>query len=140
MAGVGLIIIIVIALLEVVFVIQNAATVSVSFLFWTAELPLAAVIVISVLAGALLMFCLTLYRNLRGYLQKRAVEKGEPVPKVKKAKKKGKSGDDHPVSAAGAATPPEEGNNPGSTATPEGGNDHPVSAAGAATPPEEGNS
>ncbi|MDR0433533.1 MAG: LapA family protein [Gracilibacteraceae bacterium] len=65
MAGFGLILAIIIALAVVIFTVQNAATVSVSFILWTADMPLAVVIFCSVLAGALLMFCLALYKTLR---------------------------------------------------------------------------
>jgi len=56
---------IIIALIVVIFAVQNAAVVPIHFLFWTADLPLVLVIFCSVFAGALLMFCLALRRELK---------------------------------------------------------------------------
>ncbi|MDR1319976.1 MAG: LapA family protein [Gracilibacteraceae bacterium] len=77
MAGIGLILAIIIALAVVIFTVQNAATVSVSFILWTADTPLAVVIFCSVLAGALLMFCLVLYKSLRDKWRSRRTGKTE---------------------------------------------------------------
>ncbi|MDR1070478.1 MAG: LapA family protein [Gracilibacteraceae bacterium] len=77
MAGIGLILAIIIALAVVIFTVQNAATVSVSFILWTADTPLAVVIFCSVLAGALLMFCLVLYKSLRDKWRSRRSGKTE---------------------------------------------------------------
>ncbi|MGI5902052.1 MAG: LapA family protein [Desulfitobacteriia bacterium] len=55
----------VIALIIVIFAVQNAVTVPVQFLIWSSELPLALIIFFSVFAGVLLMFCLALWRELK---------------------------------------------------------------------------
>lgn len=62
---------ILIALIIVVFAVQNAAVVPVQFLSWSTELPLVLVIFCSVFAGALLMFCLALGRQLKSQIGKR---------------------------------------------------------------------
>jgi uncharacterized integral membrane protein len=68
---VGLMLFILIALVIVIFAVQNALAVPVQFLFWSAKLPLALVIFCSVFAGALLMFCLALWRDLKSQMRKR---------------------------------------------------------------------
>ncbi|MDR1960918.1 MAG: LapA family protein [Gracilibacteraceae bacterium] len=77
MAGIGLILAIIIALVVVVFTVQNAETVSVNFILWTEEMPLAVVIFCAVFAGALLMFCLVLYKSLKDRWQMRNAGKTE---------------------------------------------------------------
>jgi putative membrane protein len=77
MAGIGLILAIVIAIIVVLFTVQNAMAVSVGFILWHTELPLAVVIFCSVLAGALLMFCLVLYKSLRDKWHSRRPAKTE---------------------------------------------------------------
>ena len=67
----ALMIFIIIALIIVVFAVQNAAVVPVQFLFWATDLPLVLVIFCSVFAGALLMFCLALMRELKHKMNKR---------------------------------------------------------------------
>ncbi|HHV65838.1 MAG TPA: DUF1049 domain-containing protein [Peptococcaceae bacterium] len=62
---------IVIALIIVIFAVQNAAVVPVQFLSWSTELPLVLVIFCAVFAGALLMFCLALWRELKHQIGKR---------------------------------------------------------------------
>lgn len=66
-----LLISILIALIIVIFAVQNAAIVPVQFLMWSTELPLVLVIFCSVFAGALLMFCLALWRQLKYQIGKR---------------------------------------------------------------------
>jgi uncharacterized integral membrane protein len=63
---------IIIALIIVVFAVQNAAIIPVQFMIWSAELPLVLVIFCSVFAGALLMFCLALWRELKQQMRKRS--------------------------------------------------------------------
>ena len=63
---------IIIALIIVIFAVQNASSVPIQFLFWSAELPLVLVIFCSVLAGALLMFCLAVWRDLKSQIKKRS--------------------------------------------------------------------
>lgn len=83
---VALLIAIVVALIIVVFAIQNAAVVTIHFLFWVTDLPLALIIFCSVLAGALVMFFLALRRQM---IQKKAIKakdkKAEEKDKNKKA-------------------------------------------------------
>lgn len=62
---------IIIVLVIVVFAVQNAAIVPVQFLGWSTDLPLVLVIFCSVFAGALLMFCLALWRELKHQISKR---------------------------------------------------------------------
>ncbi len=66
-----LLISIIIALIIVIFAVQNAAIVPVQFLVWSTDLPLVLVIFCSVFAGALLMFCLALWRELKHQIGKR---------------------------------------------------------------------
>lgn len=75
---------IIIALIIVIFAVQNAAIVPVQFLGWSTELPLVLVIFCSVFAGALLMFCLALWRELKHQIGKR--------PKSEMKTKKDKKG------------------------------------------------
>lgn len=63
---------IIIALIIVIFAVQNAAVVPVQFLLWSTELPLVLVIFCSVFAGALLMFCLALWKQLKNKMGKRS--------------------------------------------------------------------
>lgn len=62
---------IIIALVIVIFAVQNAAIVPVQFLIWSTDLPLVLVIFCSVFAGALLMFCLALWKQLKQQINKR---------------------------------------------------------------------
>lgn len=66
-----LLISILIALIIVIFAVQNAAVIPVQFLLWSTNLPLVLVIFCSVFAGALLMFCLALWRELKKRIVKR---------------------------------------------------------------------
>lgn len=61
---------IIIALVIVIFAVQNAALVPVQFLMWSTELPLVLVIFCSVFAGALLIFCLAVWRDLKYKIKK----------------------------------------------------------------------
>ena len=78
---------IIIALIIVVFAVQNALTVQVQFLVWSADLPLVLVIFCSVFAGALLMFCLALWRDLKNQMKKNPKKeaKGKMFQRPKKA-------------------------------------------------------
>jgi uncharacterized integral membrane protein len=87
---------ILIALVIVVFAVQNAAVVPVQFLFWSTELPLVLVIFCSVFAGALLMFCLALWRELKHQISKR--------PKLQNSKKKAQNND--PIDLSDLKAPP----------------------------------
>ncbi|NLL52464.1 MAG: DUF1049 domain-containing protein [Peptococcaceae bacterium] len=78
---------IVIALIIVIFAVQNALTVPIQFFFWSAQLPLVLVIFCSVLAGALLMFCLALWRDLKSQMKKRPL-KGVKTEKQEKENQK----------------------------------------------------
>lgn len=62
---------IIISLIIVIFAVQNAAVVPVQFLIWTTDMPLVLVIFCSVFAGALLMFCLALWRELKHQIGKK---------------------------------------------------------------------
>ncbi|NLI93627.1 MAG: DUF1049 domain-containing protein [Peptococcaceae bacterium] len=62
---------IILALIIVVFAVQNAAIVPVQFLFWSTDLPLVLVIFCSVFAGALLMFSFALWREFKKQIGKR---------------------------------------------------------------------
>lgn len=64
---------IIIALLIVIFAVQNSAIVPVQFLGWATDLPLVLVIFCSVFAGALLMFFLAMWRELKHRMSKRTV-------------------------------------------------------------------
>ena len=68
-----LLISIVLALIIVIFAIQNATVVPIDFLFWTTDLPLVVVIFCSVFAGALIMFCLALWRELKNRIGKKEI-------------------------------------------------------------------
>jgi len=69
-----LLISIVLALIIVIFAIQNAIVVPIDFLFWSTDLPLVIVIFCSVFAGALLMFFLALWRELKYKIGKREIK------------------------------------------------------------------
>ncbi|MDR1605210.1 MAG: LapA family protein [Gracilibacteraceae bacterium] len=119
MAGIGLILAIVIAIIVVIFTVQNAATVSISFIFWHTEMPLAVVIFCAVLAGALLMFCLVLYKSLRDRWKSRQAGKAEVKAEVAALK----SAEPAELAAAAESEPPGE-----PTAAP-------LAAEGQASPP-----
>ncbi len=53
------------ALLVAIFAVQNAAAVKITFLLWSAQVPLALVIVGSVVVGAAVMALLSLAREYR---------------------------------------------------------------------------
>lgn len=55
----------IIALIIIVFAVQNAAAVPVQFFLWSAKIPLVLVIFCSVFAGFLLMYCFSLWRGLK---------------------------------------------------------------------------
>ena len=75
-----LLISIILALIIVIFAIQNAIVVPIDFLFWTVDLPLVVVIFCSVFAGALIMFCLALWRGLKNKIGKKEINfKVDPV-------------------------------------------------------------
>jgi len=63
---------ILVAMVIVVFAVQNAVAVPVQFLLWSADLPLVLVIFCSVFAGALLMFCLALWRQLKSQIKRKS--------------------------------------------------------------------
>lgn len=67
-----LMICIIIAMIIVIFAVQNAAIVPVQFLIWSTDLPLVLVIFCSVFAGALLMFCFAMWRDLKHKMGKRS--------------------------------------------------------------------
>jgi putative membrane protein len=56
---------IILALIIVIFAVQNAAVVPVKFIVWSTQLPLVLIIFCSVFAGALLMFFLALRREYK---------------------------------------------------------------------------
>lgn len=56
---------IIIGLIIVVLAVQNAAIVPIQFFIWSMELPLVLIIFCAVFAGALLMFCLALWRDFK---------------------------------------------------------------------------
>lgn len=56
---------IIICLIIVVLAVQNSAIVPIQFFVWSTELPLVLVIFCSVFTGALLMFLLALFRNVK---------------------------------------------------------------------------
>ncbi len=68
---------IVLALIIVIFAVQNAAAVPVQFIIWSAHLPLVLIIFCSVFAGALLMFCLAVSRELKNQIKKRSKNQTE---------------------------------------------------------------
>lgn len=82
---VALLIAIVVALIIVIFAIQNAAVVTIHFLFWVTDLPLALIIFCSVLAGALVMFFLALRRQMS---QKKAIKAKDKMVEEKAKSKK----------------------------------------------------
>lgn len=53
------------ALLVAIFAIQNAAIVTIKFFWITTQVPLALIIFGSVLAGALIVFLIAIYRQFR---------------------------------------------------------------------------
>ncbi len=65
------IVFIVIVLLVVLFSIQNASVVSISFLFWRFEASLAIVIFLSVIAGIIIAFFFTLWLKMKKSDKKR---------------------------------------------------------------------
>ncbi len=91
---------IIIALFIVVFAVQNAAVVPIQFFIWSTELPLVLVIFCSVFAGALLMFCLALWRDLKGKISKK--------PKVMSIKTKGMEKDPIDTSDMKTSSTPEK--------------------------------
>jgi len=68
-----------IALIIVVFAVQNAAIVPVQFFIWSTDLPFVLVIFCSVFAGALLMFFLALWRELKKKMRKKTSAYGTKV-------------------------------------------------------------
>ena len=56
---------IIIGLIIVIFAVQNSAVVPIQFFIWSMELPLVLVIFCAVFAGALLMFFLALWRDVK---------------------------------------------------------------------------
>lgn len=95
---------ILIALVIVVFAVQNAAIVPVQFMFWSTELPLVLIIFCSVFAGALLMFCLALWRELKHQISKR--------PKLQNSKKKEKAQNSDPIDLSDLKASPANGKDP----------------------------
>lgn len=71
---------IIIALLIVIFAVQNSAIVPVQFLGWATDLPLVLVIFCSVFAGALLMFFLAMWRELKHRMGKRTAGGNAKAP------------------------------------------------------------
>lgn len=67
-----LLISIIIALVIVIFAVQNASVVPIDFLIWSTDLPLVLVIFCSVFAGALLMFLLAIWRQIKNKVGKRS--------------------------------------------------------------------
>lgn len=63
---------IILVLVIVIFALQNSAVVLIHFLVWSTNLPLVLVIFCSVFAGALLMFCLALWRELKHKIKNRS--------------------------------------------------------------------
>lgn len=102
---------ILIALMIVVFAVQNAAVVPVQFFIWSTDLPLVLVIFCSVFAGALLMFCLALWRQLKHKITKR--------PKAQDAGKKAQ--DQDPIDISGLRTPSPQPDQKDGAAAPDGG-------------------
>ncbi|NLM20808.1 MAG: DUF1049 domain-containing protein [Peptococcaceae bacterium] len=96
---------IVIALIIVIFAVQNALTVPIQFFFWSTQLPLVLVIFCSVLAGALLMFCLALWRDLKSQMKKRPI-KSKKIEKQENQKSEPSKAGDEP-SKAGDINPAE---------------------------------
>lgn len=73
------------ALFVAVFAVQNATVVDIRFLFWRIhEVPLSLVILISVAAGAVIVFVMGAFRQLRTSMQVR-----ELTAKVNELKAKG---------------------------------------------------
>lgn len=58
--------ILLISLVIVIFSLQNALPVPIVFFNWSSQVPLVIIIFVSVLAGALIIFCLALWKELRG--------------------------------------------------------------------------
>ena len=56
---------IIIGLIIVVFAVQNSAIVPIQFFIWSTELPLVLIMFCAVFAGALLMFLIALWRDMK---------------------------------------------------------------------------
>lgn len=94
----------IVALLVAIFAVQNADPVAINLLWYVAEVPLVLVILGSVLAGALIVFLIAIYREFRIKGQAKAKAKAEKnqaeKAQVEKTQEK----------ATAQATPSEEGN------------------------------
>ncbi|ADY56400.1 hypothetical protein Sgly_2109 [Syntrophobotulus glycolicus DSM 8271] len=64
-----LLISIMITLVIVTFAVQNAAAVTVQFFLWTTNVPLVLIIIGSFFLGALIMFLLSITKDLRNKIQ-----------------------------------------------------------------------
>lgn len=68
------------ALLVAIFAVQNAAAVKIAFLAWSAQVPLALVILGSVVVGAAVMALLSLAREYRLRRQRTPPPRGPQDP------------------------------------------------------------
>lgn len=66
----SIILLLIILALIIIFSVQNAAPVTVSFLRWSFEASLAIVIFLSILSGAIIILILLYSNKLKNYLRK----------------------------------------------------------------------
>lgn len=67
----------IISLIIVVFSLQNSVVVPIVFFNWYAQVPLVIVIFVSVFAGAMIIFCLALWRDFKRRLGKVSTKANE---------------------------------------------------------------
>ncbi|MGI6678634.1 MAG: LapA family protein [Dehalobacterium sp.] len=70
-----LIIALIFALIVAIFAVQNATPVEINFLMYQGETSLVYVILLSVLAGALIVFLLSIFKQITLYRRIRALDK-----------------------------------------------------------------
>ncbi|NMA68311.1 MAG: DUF1049 domain-containing protein [Desulfitobacterium sp.] len=69
----------IVALLVAIFAVQNADPVAINLFWYVAEVPLVLVILGSVLAGALIVFLIAIYREFRIKGKAKAKAKAEKI-------------------------------------------------------------
>lgn len=77
----------IVALFVAIFAVQNADPVAINLLWYVAEVPLVLVILGSVLAGALIVFLIAIYREFRIKGQAKAKAKAEKAQAEKDQEK-----------------------------------------------------
>lgn len=65
---------IIITLVIVTFAVQNAAAVTVQFFLWTSDVPLVLIIIGSFFLGALIMFLISLGRDLKKKINNKPIK------------------------------------------------------------------